>query len=46
MTSIAAKLPTGRVGTPEDIARVALMLMKNSFITGVVLDVDGGGVLI
>jgi NAD(P)-dependent dehydrogenase (short-subunit alcohol dehydrogenase family) len=44
--SIAAKLPVGRVGSPEDIAAASLMLMSNGFITGVVLDVDGGGVLV
>lgn len=44
--SIAAKLPAGRVGMPGDIAAAALMLMTNGFITGIVLDVDGGGVLV
>jgi NAD(P)-dependent dehydrogenase (short-subunit alcohol dehydrogenase family) len=43
--SIAARLPVGRVGTPDDIASATLMLMTNGFITGVVLDVDGGGLL-
>jgi len=45
-SSIAARLPVGRVGTGEDIAAAAVMLMTNGFITGVTLDVDGGGVLI
>lgn len=44
--SIAAKLPAGRVGTAGDMAAATLMLMTNGFITGVTLDVDGGGVLI
>jgi len=44
--AIAAKLPAGRVGTPQDIAEAAVMLMTNGFITGVTLDVDGGGVLV
>jgi NAD(P)-dependent dehydrogenase (short-subunit alcohol dehydrogenase family) len=43
--SIASRLPVGRVGTPDDIAEATLMLMTNGFITGVVLDVDGGGLL-
>ena len=43
--SIAQRLPVGRVGRPEDIAEAALMLMTNGFITGVVLDVDGGGLI-
>ncbi len=43
--AIAARLPAGRVGRPEDIADAALMLMTNGFITGIVLDVDGGGLI-
>jgi len=35
----------GRVGKPEDIASLALELMCNSFMTGVVVDIDGGGLL-
>jgi len=44
-TSVSRRLPVGRVGCPEDIADAALMLMTNGFITGVVLDVDGGGLI-
>ena len=44
--AIGARLPVGRVGTPEDVAAATLMLMTNAFITGVTLDVDGGGVLV
>lgn len=36
----------GRIGRPEDIASLALELMCNSFMTGVVVDVDGGGLLV
>ena len=43
--SIAERLPVGRVGRAADIAEAALMLMTNGFITGVVLDVDGGGLI-
>jgi hypothetical protein len=42
-SAIAARLPVGRVGTAEDIAAATLMLMTNTFITGVTLDVDGAG---
>jgi len=35
----------GRVGRPKDIASLALELMGNSSMTGVVVDVDGGGLL-
>ncbi len=44
--SIADRLPVGCVGTAEDIAEATLMLMTNRFITGVTLDIDGGGVLV
>jgi NAD(P)-dependent dehydrogenase (short-subunit alcohol dehydrogenase family) len=43
--SIAQRLPVGRVGRPTDIAEATLMLMTNGFITGIVLDVDGGGLI-
>lgn len=42
---IAGRLPAGRVGRPADIAEVALMLMTNGFITGIALDVKGGGLI-
>jgi NAD(P)-dependent dehydrogenase (short-subunit alcohol dehydrogenase family) len=46
MFAAAAKRTlVGRVGNPEDIASLALELMRNSFITGIVVDVDGGGLL-
>lgn len=42
--SVAAAVPLGRFGHPEELARVALFLASNesSFITGVNLSVDGG----
>jgi NAD(P)-dependent dehydrogenase (short-subunit alcohol dehydrogenase family) len=43
--NVARSLPVKRVGRPSDIASVAVELMTNSFITGAVLDVDGGGLL-
>jgi NAD(P)-dependent dehydrogenase (short-subunit alcohol dehydrogenase family) len=38
----AAKLPVGRIGTPDDLAHAALFLLENRFSTGTALDVDGG----
>lgn len=38
-------LPVGRVGRPEDIADAVLFLMRNGFVTGISLIVDGGRVL-
>lgn len=39
---IAARLPVGRVGQPEDIAEAYLYLMRNGFSTGETIVVDGG----
>lgn len=45
--SIIAKIPLGRMGLPEEIAKVALFLATNlsDFITGQVITVDGGMVM-
>ena len=41
----AKRVPVGRVGRAEDVADAVLFLMKNSFVTGITLTIDGGGVL-
>jgi NAD(P)-dependent dehydrogenase (short-subunit alcohol dehydrogenase family) len=38
----AQSLPAGVIGTPSDVARAITFLMQNPYMTGVVLDVDGG----
>lgn len=43
--AVARNLPVGRVGTPFDIASATLSLATNPFMTGIVLDVDGGYLL-
>ena len=43
--AVAKRSLVGRVGKPEDIASLAMELMCNGFMTGVVVDVDGGGLL-
>jgi NAD(P)-dependent dehydrogenase (short-subunit alcohol dehydrogenase family) len=47
--ALAAKagsgLPVGRVGQPADLAQAYWLLMNNGFMTGAVVDVDGGGLL-
>jgi NAD(P)-dependent dehydrogenase (short-subunit alcohol dehydrogenase family) len=40
---MAATLPARRVGQPRDVAQAVLLLMTNSFISGEILHVDGGG---
>ena len=39
------RLPVGRVGRAEEVADAVLFLMKNGFVTGITLTIDGGGVL-
>lgn len=45
LTRIGSGLPVGRVGTPEDLAQGYLLAMTNGFMTGAVIDIDGGGLL-
>jgi pteridine reductase len=39
---LANRIPLGRIGTPEDVARTVLFLAKEPFITGEIVTVDGG----
>jgi NAD(P)-dependent dehydrogenase (short-subunit alcohol dehydrogenase family) len=39
----AERLPVRRVGRPEDVAQAIAYLVHNTFVTGTVLEVDGGG---
>jgi NAD(P)-dependent dehydrogenase (short-subunit alcohol dehydrogenase family) len=39
------RLPVRRPGRPEEIADAVLFLMKNNFVTGITLTIDGGGLL-
>jgi NAD(P)-dependent dehydrogenase (short-subunit alcohol dehydrogenase family) len=45
LEAAAVQTTVGRVGQPEEIAPVYLMCMTNAFLTGVVIDIDGGGIL-
>ncbi|MFI1564458.1 SDR family oxidoreductase [Streptomyces sp. NPDC020490] len=42
LAGYAASVPAGRAGIPEDVASAALFLMTNTYVTGTVIDVDGG----
>jgi NAD(P)-dependent dehydrogenase (short-subunit alcohol dehydrogenase family) len=42
LAAMAARLPVGRVGTPQDIADVLILVMRNAFMTGTVVHADGG----
>jgi NAD(P)-dependent dehydrogenase (short-subunit alcohol dehydrogenase family) len=41
----SANLPVKRIGSPEELAAAYLFAMTNGFVTGAVIDVDGGGLL-
>ena len=43
--AIGANFPLGRVGQPEEVAEAILLCMSNTYMTGVVIDVDGGALL-
>lgn len=38
----AQALPVGRIGTPDEVAAAILLLMSNGFMTGAIIDCDGG----
>jgi NAD(P)-dependent dehydrogenase (short-subunit alcohol dehydrogenase family) len=46
LAAAGEKLPVGRVGRPEEIADAVLFLMKNGYVNGTTLTVDGGGLLV
>ncbi|MCM8739025.1 SDR family oxidoreductase [Azospirillum sp. A1-3] len=46
LEAMAKRLPVGRIGQPDDIASAIRFLMRNGFVTGTVLHVDGGHRLI
>jgi len=44
--TVAATVPVGRMGTPDDVAHAAVFLMTNRQTTGAVLEVSGGEPLV
>ncbi len=44
--AVAAHLPARRIGRPADAAEAVLYLLGNGYVTGTVLDVDGGALLV
>ena len=46
LAQAAASLPVKRIGRPEDIADAVLFLMKNGYVNGINLAIDGGGLLV
>jgi NAD(P)-dependent dehydrogenase (short-subunit alcohol dehydrogenase family) len=45
-SDLAGRLPVGRIGCTSEMAAAFLFLMKNEFVTGTVLHVDGGHQLV
>lgn len=41
-TGVAARIPVGRFGTPDEVAQAVLMVIANPFITGQTIPVNGG----
>lgn len=46
LKGLGERLPVGRAGSPEEVAQAAIFLMCNGFVTGTVLQIDGGGSLV
>ena len=46
LAAVAAKLPVRRIGRAEEVADAVLFLMKNGYVTGITLTIDGGGLLV
>lgn len=46
LAGVAQSLPVKRIGQPEEIADAVLFLMKNGYVNGINLAVDGGGLLV
>ncbi|MCC8014968.1 MAG: 3-oxoacyl-[acyl-carrier-protein] reductase [Eubacterium sp.] len=44
-SAMLAQIPLGRQGLPEDVAKVALFFAENDYITGQVVNCDGGMVM-
>lgn len=41
-TQRAQTTPVGRVGRPDEVARVVTLLLENEYLTGSIIDADGG----
>jgi 3-oxoacyl-[acyl-carrier protein] reductase len=39
---LAARVPVGRLGTPAEVADLALAILRNGYLTSKVIALDGG----
>jgi NAD(P)-dependent dehydrogenase (short-subunit alcohol dehydrogenase family) len=46
LAAAAARLPVKRIGTADEVADAVLFLMRNGYVTGITLTIDGGGLLV
>ena len=42
LAKMSAQIPLGRVGTPEEIAQTAVFIFENDYLTGRIIETDGG----
>ena len=42
LAKMAAQIPLGHLGEPEDIASTAAFIFENDYLTGRVIETDGG----
>ncbi|MBF0289192.1 MAG: SDR family oxidoreductase [SAR324 cluster bacterium] len=42
LDKIAATIPLGRLGTPDEMAQTAAFIIENDYVTGRVFEIDGG----
>ena len=42
LAALCEETPLGRIGTPADVAKLALFLAEDEFITGEVINIGGG----
>jgi 3-oxoacyl-[acyl-carrier protein] reductase len=40
--NLAKAIPIGRLGTPEEVADLALAVLRNGYVTSKVIAIDGG----
>jgi 3-oxoacyl-[acyl-carrier protein] reductase len=43
---VPARIPVGRAGTGEEIAQVVVLLLRNAYITGQTIAVNGGSLFL
>ena len=46
LKTFAARIPAKRAGTSEEVADAVLFLMKNTYVNGITLPIDGGAILV